>query len=97
MIVRKGSRREVRLDPEYERKLEEQLQCRGLTFAAWVREQIDEGANTERSALEKRLRAARAIGSMNIDLGWDPDDPDPATRLLNEAFDARWRDADPLA
>lgn len=90
MIARKTTRREVRLDPESDSKLEEQLRRRGVTFADWVREQIDR--ESEAVALERRLRAAAAIGAMNIDLGWDANDPDPATALINEAFDARWQD-----
>lgn len=90
MIARKTTRREVRLDPESDSKLEEQLRRRGVTFADWVREQIDR--ESEAVALERRLRAATAIGAMNIDLGWDVNDPDPATALINEAFDARWQD-----
>lgn len=96
VVVRKTARREVRLDEEHDRLLEEQLRRRDLSFAAWVREQIDDTAKAETDALARRLEAARRINSMNIDLGWDPSDPDPATRLLNEAYEARWKDADPL-
>lgn len=97
MVVRKTSRREVRLDEEHDRLLEEQLRSRDVSFAAWVRQQIDDTAKAEAAALARRLKAAHAISNMNIDFGWDPGDPDPATRILNEAYEARWKAADPLA
>jgi len=96
MVVRKTSRREARLDEEHDRLLEEQLRRRDLTFSAWLREQIDQGAAAESEALARRQEAVERLTSMNIDFGWDPADPDPATRLLDEAYEARWRDADPL-
>ena len=77
-------------------RLEEQLRRRDLTFSAWLREQIDQGAAAESEALARRQEAVERLTSMNIDFGWDPADPDPATRLLDEAYEARWRDADPL-
>ncbi|HML99189.1 MAG TPA: hypothetical protein PKD75_11970, partial [Tepidiformaceae bacterium] len=52
MVVRKTARREVRLDPEDDRLLEEELRERDLTFAAWVREQLE----AAREARERRRR-----------------------------------------
>jgi hypothetical protein len=84
MTVRKIARHEVRLGPEHERDLEEELSRRGLTFAEWVRENI--AAGREDRELAKRLAAAEELTSMNIDWGWDPNDPDPATKLIDEAY-----------
>ncbi len=60
MVARKTARREVRLDEEDDRLLEEQLRRRDLSFAAWVREQIDDTAKAEADALARRLEAASA-------------------------------------
>lgn len=85
MVVRKSVRREVRLDPEHDRRLEEQLTRRDLTFSAWLREQIDRDAEAQERT--RRLNAVEALASMNIDFGWDPSEADPATKLLRESRD----------
>lgn len=87
MTVRKVARREVRLDTEHDRQLEEALCRRGLTFAAWVREQIDREADEKARA--SRLAALEELFKEQIDWGYDEaeDQDDPATELINKAYD----------
>lgn len=82
MAVRKTARREVRLDPEDDRLLEEELRERHLTFAAWVRETLE----TARAARELRRRkeAIDRLLESRLNVEWDSTDTDPATSLLNE-------------
>lgn len=87
MVVRKTVRREVRLDEEHDQRLAEQLRRRDITFAAWLREQIDHGAEAESEALARRQEAVERLTSMHLDFGWDSGEPDPATRVINEAYD----------
>jgi hypothetical protein len=95
MVVRKTARREVRLDPEDDRLLEEELRERDLTFAAWVREQLE----AAREARERRRReeAIDRLLAARLDVHWDARDPDPATTLLNELSAERVRSLDPGA
>ena len=85
MVVRKSARREVRLDEEHDRRLEEELRQRDITFAAWIREQIDR--NADEKARAQRLAAVERLASLNLDFGWDPSEPEPATRLIDDAYD----------
>jgi hypothetical protein len=90
MVVRKTVRREVRLDDLDNRRLEQELQRRDMTFADWVRDQIGREKDAAAEANARRIAAAEALTSMNIDFGWDPNDPDPATTLLREAYEERY-------
>lgn len=67
-------------------QLEEELCRRGLTFAAWVREQIDRDA--EEKARAERLAALEELFKEEIDWGYEEaeDQEDPATELLNKAY-----------
>jgi 16S rRNA C967 or C1407 C5-methylase (RsmB/RsmF family) len=94
MAVGETVRREVRLDREANAALEEELQRRHLTFAAWLREKLEQ--DREQRELEKRHAAVERLASMNIDLGVDPDDPDAFEKLMEELFseeDAEYDDA----
>ncbi len=94
MTVRKVARREVRLDPDYDQSLEEELRRRDMTFAAWVREQIDQHA--EERVRAERLRLVEELGRMNVDWGYEEaGGPDPATRLIGLALDESASQADP--
>jgi hypothetical protein len=84
VTVRKIARHEVRLDADHERELAEELSRRGLTFAEWVRENIE--ARREDRELAKRLAAARRINSMNINWPWDVTADDPATKMIDDAY-----------
>lgn len=92
MTVRTSARREVRLDAERDAKLDQTLEERGITFAAWVREQIDRDA--EARARAERLAMVEKLFKMNIDWGFDefPDADDQASALvrhvMNEVRDA---------
>ncbi|MCC6960847.1 MAG: hypothetical protein IT301_13465 [Dehalococcoidia bacterium] len=79
MIARKTTRREVRLDPESDSKLEEQLRRRGVTFADWVREQIQRAEDYERAAEVSRILSEFAREPLNV--------PDLAT--LREEVNSR--------
>ena len=87
MTVRKVVRREVRLDAEHERKLGCELERRGVSFAAWVREQIDRDA--EEQARAERLAALEELFKRDVDWGYAEaeDQDDPATELINRAYD----------
>jgi hypothetical protein len=73
---------EVRLDPEDDRLLEEELAARHLTFAAWVREQL--AATREARDRRRREQALERLLEARLKVDWDPADPDPATTLLND-------------
>ena len=81
MTVRKTARREVRLDPEDDRLLEEELAARRLTFAAWVREAL-EAARVARER-DQRKEAMERLLATRLNVEWDSSDPDAATTLLN--------------
>ena len=93
MAVRKTARREVRLDPDDDRLLEEELATRRMTFAAWVRDQL--AAAREARDRRRREQALERLLASRLKIDWDTADPDPATTLLNEiaADQARRLDA----
>lgn len=94
MTVRKVARREVRLDSEHDRQLEEELGSRGLTFAAWVREQIDRDA--EAKARAERLAMVERLFELNIDWGLDEvagEPGDPASNLVRKVMAEVWESA----
>jgi len=95
VTVRKVARREVRLDAEHDRKLECELERRGVSFAAWVREQIDREA--EQAAIEERLKLVEELANLNIDWGYEEVahlPGDPATNLIRKAIDEAYGVAD---
>lgn len=91
VTVRKTLRREVRLDPDYDQQLEAELARRRLSFAAWLREQIDrdaaERARTERKAMVEQL--------CNLEIDWGLDEVagepgDPASNLVRKVMAEAW-------
>lgn len=77
-----AERLEVRLDPEHRRRLLEIAQCEGRPVSETVRRLIDEAyKEVDR---ERRMKAALAIGEMQIE---DVPDPDELSRQLEETYD----------
>ncbi|MBE0608277.1 MAG: hypothetical protein IH609_02765 [Dehalococcoidia bacterium] len=95
MAVRKTARREVRLDPEDDRLLEDELRARKMTFAAWVRDQL--AAAREARDRRRREQALERLLAARLKIDWDTADPDPATTLLNEIAADQARRLDPNA
>jgi len=64
-----------------------ELERRGVSFAAWVREQIDRDA--EEQARAARLVALEELFKEEFDWGYDEaeDQDDPATELINRAYE----------
>ncbi len=91
VTVRKIARREVRLDPDYDQQLEAELARRRLSFAAWVREQIDRDA--EESARIERKAAVERLCNLEIDWGLDEvagQPGDPASNLVRKVMAEAW-------
>lgn len=89
MTVRKTARREVRLDPEDDRLLEEELRERHLTFAAWVREAL-EAARAARELRRRKEAIDRLLDLAARDACSSP--PDPEWDEIKEQLGARFDD-----
>ncbi|MCZ7577995.1 MAG: hypothetical protein M5U18_13445 [Dehalococcoidia bacterium] len=89
MAVRKTARREVRLDPEDDRLLDEELQARRMTFAAWVRDQLAAAREArDRRRREQALERLLALGARE----GDTSAPDPEWEEIKELLAARYDD-----
>ncbi len=89
MAVRKTARREVRLDPEDDRLLEDELRARQMTFAAWVREQLA----TAREARDRRRREQALDRLLALaDREAENAPPDPSWEEMKEQLAARYDD-----
>ena len=89
MAVRKTARREVRLDPEDDQLLEEELRARRLSFAAWVREQLAATREArERRRREQALERLLAAAAREADAS----PPDPEWKRIKEELAARYED-----
>ncbi len=89
MAVRKTARREVRLDPEDDRLLEEELRERNQTFAAWVRESL-EAARAARELRQRKEAIERLLDLAARDAKGSP--PDPEWDEIKEQLGARFDD-----
>jgi len=92
MSVRQSERREVRLTKDEDELLQEELAERGITFAAWVREQLElVGSSRARrqrlAAFEKLLREAQDRAESL--------EPLPEWEVLKEEMAARYDDLAP--
>ena len=89
MTVRKTARREVRLDPEDDRLLEEELALRRLTFAAWVREALEAArAARERQRRKEAMEELLSLASREAAAS----SPDPEWDEIKEQLAARYDD-----
>jgi len=89
MTVRKTARREVRLDPEDDRLLEEELALRRLTFAAWVREAL-EAARAARERQRRKEAIEEFLSLANREAA--ASSPDPEWDEIKEQLAARYDD-----
>lgn len=89
MAVRKTARREVRLDPEDDRLLEDELRARNLTFAAWVREQL--AAAREARERRRRQQAVERLLTLACREAENAP-PDPSWQDIKEQLAARYDD-----
>ena len=78
-----AERLEVRLSEEHRRKLAELADRREMSISDAVRGLID--LAYEEVDREKRMKAARALGKLNIPVP----EPEELKRLLNDAHDPR--------
>lgn len=89
MAVRKTARREVRLDPEDDRLLEDELRARKMTFAAWVRDQLAAAREArDRRRREQALERLLALSAREAEHA----PPDPSWEEIKEQLSARYDD-----